>query len=74
MSVAERSARATRLLREAGIEAKVTAAGQQNDIAAVQAPAGQLERIAAHAPAIRALGFRYVALELRAGEPERATA
>ena len=71
MSGTERSARATRLLREAGIDASVSAAGQQGDIAAVCAPAEQLERIAAHASAIRALGFRYVALDI--GAPDRTT-
>ena len=65
--------RATRVLIDAGIEAEVTAAGLQGEIAAVRAPADRLPEVAAHAAAIRALGFRYVALELAvaASESER---
>lgn len=72
-AVVDRSARATRLLREAGIAATVTHAGTQDEIAAVRTSADRLADVALHAPAIRALGFRYVALEIGVPEPERAT-
>ena len=66
--VASRTARraldASDLLAAAGIEAAVTSAGLDGDIAAVRAPALRLADVAAPAAAIRALGFRYVALEI----------
>ena len=54
------------VLRAAGIDATVSAAGAQGEIAAVRTSAARLDDVAAHASAIRALGFRYVALELDA--------
>ena len=69
---AERAARATRLLAAAGIDATVGAAGLQGEIAAVRASAHRLRDVAAHAGAIRALGFRYVALEIGAEPAEPA--
>ena len=67
---AERTQRAARLLADAGIDAAVTVAGQEGEIAAVRAQPERLEDVARLAPAMRALGFRYVALELDAS-PER---
>ncbi len=58
------AARARDLLHRAGIEATVEAAGVGAEIAAVRADVGTLERIAALAPEIRTLGFRYVALDV----------
>ncbi|MEJ2679695.1 MAG: hypothetical protein P8174_11585 [Gemmatimonadota bacterium] len=56
-----------RLLRSAGLAgAKVGTAGHESDIAAVAAPASELARLRALVPAVKALGFRYVALELGA--------
>ena len=52
-----------RLLAEEGLEAEVDVAGMKCDIAAVRGDAGMRERLAALAPRIRELGFRYVALE-----------
>lgn len=63
-SVAERAAEASRVLARAGVDARVTVAGQAGDIAAVAATPERLPEVAAHVPAIRALGFRYVALEI----------
>lgn len=56
--------RAAALLREAGVEAEVRGAGREGEIAAVTASPGALERLREVAPEIRALGFRYVALDL----------
>jgi hypothetical protein len=70
---AARAHEATRLLVAAGIDARVDCAGHEDEIAAVRAPAERLAEVAAFASAIRALGFRYVALEI--GErPEPASA
>lgn len=64
-----RAAAAERLLRERGIPgARVSAAGHEDEIAAVVAPARCAARIAELAPEVKALGFRYVALDLAAGE------
>lgn len=71
MSTAEKVARARALLREGGVAAEVEAAGFQDDIAAVRAGAGALAQVAALAESIRALGFRYVALELEPASDER---
>ena len=72
MTKDERVREATRLLRDAGIHASVDSAGQGGDIAAVRAPGDRLADVAAHASAIRALGFRYVALELDTTDPAAA--
>lgn len=66
----ERELRAEALLRANGLdEVRVTAVGQPPEIAAVQAPVALAARLAELAPAVRALGFRYVALDLTtAGE------
>ena len=60
----ERTAEAARLLAAAGIEARVTSAGAAGEIAAIHASPDLLAAVAEHAAALRALGFRYVALEL----------
>lgn len=60
-----RVAAAERLIRERGISgAVVRAAGHQAEIAAVEAPRDAVAALTALAPEIKALGFRYVALEL----------
>lgn len=60
-----RTAAAERLLRENGVPAtKVEEAGHEGEIAAVTAPARYATAIGALAPEIKALGFRYVALDL----------
>lgn len=65
MDVAARIAAVERLLRERGVEgAVVRAAGHESEIAAVEAPRESATVLAALAPEIKALGFRYVALEL----------
>ncbi|MBI4410581.1 MAG: ATP-dependent sacrificial sulfur transferase LarE [Gemmatimonadetes bacterium] len=56
---------AGRLLARAGLaRTRVRAAGHALDIAAVAAPASALDTLAGLAPALRALGFRFIALEL----------
>ena len=52
-----------RLLTDAGLRAPSTAAGKDEDIAAVRAAPSLRSRLAELAPRIRALGFRYVALD-----------
>ena len=61
---ADRAREAGRMLAAAGIDASVAVAGHEGEIAAVRASAERLPAVALHAPAIRALGFRYVAIEL----------
>ncbi|MEJ2186872.1 MAG: hypothetical protein P8Z36_13150 [Gemmatimonadota bacterium] len=72
-NLAERVGAVRRLLHTAGLSgATVEAAGHESEIAAVVAPASELARLRALAPAVKALGFRYVALELGAvgaGQP-----
>jgi hypothetical protein len=67
--VTSREAAATRLLAEAGLRATVRAAGQDAEVAAIALPAARLPEAAAHAAAIRALGFRYIALEIGPAAP-----
>ena len=70
----ERERAAAAILVAAGIEAGVTAAGASGEIAAVRAPADRLTEVATHAAAIRALGFRYLALDIAsdtARQPDR---
>lgn len=53
------------LLSEADIRpARVIAAGHEREIAAVKTPAHHAAALAGLAPAIKRLGFRYVALDL----------
>lgn len=62
---------AGRLLREHGVsDASVRALGFGGSIAAVSAPAHSLERLRELAPALKRLGFAYVALELGAREDQ----
>lgn len=68
MSADERATRAERLLAERGFAgARVSAEGHEHEIAAVRVPAGAWERLARDAEVageVKALGFRYVALDL----------
>ncbi len=70
-----RLAEARRVLAEAGIDAPIRATGTEGEIATVTGPPGLREPLAGLAPALQALGFRYVALELdnERGQPERDT-
>jgi PP-loop superfamily ATP-utilizing enzyme len=68
----ERVERAEALLRERGLaSARVAAAGSKGEIAAISAPPGAVAELAELAPRIKALGFRYVTLELPEGEGAR---
>jgi hypothetical protein len=72
---AMRLEQARRMLESAGVAgATVEAAGHESDIAAIVAPVTQLPRLQELAPALKALGFRYVALDLGAGGAEQDTA
>ena len=56
---------AERLLAERGVAgARVGVAGHEREIAAVVAPPDSFALLVELAPAIRALGFRYITLEL----------
>ncbi|MBI4544626.1 MAG: hypothetical protein HY703_05505 [Gemmatimonadetes bacterium] len=56
-----------RLLRDRGLEGvRVTAAGHEREIAALETAAPHLAKLARLAPEIKALGFRYVAVDLAA--------
>jgi len=70
-STRERLEGARRLLRSAGVAARVEAAGRELEIAAVSAAVSDVARLRELAPAIRALGFQYVALDLGAGGAEQ---
>ncbi|HEX7050293.1 MAG TPA: hypothetical protein VF188_08845 [Longimicrobiales bacterium] len=60
-----RAAAAERLLRDRGvIGARVSVAGHEREIAAIAAPPSEMARLAVLAPELKALGFRYIALEL----------
>lgn len=59
----ERAEAAVQLLAREGLRAEVTCAGLEGEIAAVCADPAIRSRLARLAPAIRSLGFRYVALE-----------
>lgn len=64
-----RAEAAERLLARHGVTgARVEAEGHQQEIAAVRAPHRHAKRLAELAPEIKALGFRYVALDLRIDE------
>ncbi len=70
MSADERALRAERLLAARGFAgARVSVEGHEHEIAAVRVPAGAWERLAGDEGArvaweVKALGFRYVALDL----------
>lgn len=55
------------LLRRHGLSAPVAVAGTDGEIVTVTGPPGLREPLAALAPALRSLGFRYVALEIDSG-------
>lgn len=65
-----RLAAARELLADAGVEAPVSTAGMDGEIIAVRGTPELRERLSELAPAIRALGYRYVALELSGTETE----
>ena len=60
----DRLAAARALLAGRGVSAPVSVAGTDGEIVTVTGPAGLRTRLADLAPELRALGFRYVALEL----------
>jgi PP-loop superfamily ATP-utilizing enzyme len=70
VSADERVVRAELLLAERGFAgARVSVEGHEHEIAAVRVPAGAWERLAGHEGArvageVKALGFRYVAIDL----------
>ena len=70
MSGDERAGRAERLLAARGFQgARVSVEGHEHEIAAVRVPAEAWERLAGEegarlATEVKALGFRYVALDL----------
>jgi PP-loop superfamily ATP-utilizing enzyme len=72
----ERIAPAERILYEAGLPAvRVQVAGHENEVALLRVAAADRARVAAGVDGelsrrIKALGFRYVALELGARDPE----
>ncbi|NIP78004.1 MAG: hypothetical protein GWM90_01890 [Gemmatimonadetes bacterium] len=68
MSRALEAARA--LLGRHGVDAPVDAVGVGGEILAVTGGPGLRTRLARLAPELRSLGFRYVALELEAGETD----
>lgn len=57
--------RAERLLAEIGLNPRLSLAGQDDDVLAIEADLAQLEQLRELAPDLKALGFRYVALELK---------
>lgn len=62
-AIEERLAAARRLLDREGVQGAVSAAGLDGEIAAIRCGPDQRARLAALAPDIRSMGFRYVALE-----------
>ena len=59
-----RMLRAQRLLAENGLSTRLGVVGQGHDVLAVQAPFTELRQLRELAPELKALGFKYVALEL----------
>lgn len=59
-----RIAAAELALRDAGIRATIEVAGHQRDIAVVHAEETDPLRVAVHAAAVKAAGFRYVTIDL----------
>ncbi len=57
------------ILAREGIAGSAAVAGFAGDVAAVRVAPEALARLAELAPEIKALGFRYVALELPADQP-----
>lgn len=54
------------ILAREGLPGKVSVAGHAGDVAAVIVPPEHLARLAELAPELKALGFRYVAIDLEA--------
>ena len=68
---ADREARARALLEAKGLPPRVRSIGMDGEIAAVSAPLSAMDALRAVAPGLRALGYRYVALDLADGtEPK----
>lgn len=67
-AAAEREARARALLAGEGLAATIRSAGPDDEIAAVAAPLSSMAAVRALAPSLRALGYRYVTLDLTAAE------
>lgn len=57
------------LLARAGVAARLSTAGADDEILAVHAPPAARSMLARLAPEVRSLGFRYVTIELDAGDP-----
>lgn len=76
MSADPRILAAEQILAREGIEGRVAIAGHAADVAAVSVRMEHLARLAELAPEIRAVGFRYVAIDLPEGDlpPEGAGA
>lgn len=53
------------ILRDAGIDAGVDAAGHEHEILVVRARPALAPQIATLAPALKRLGFRYITVDLR---------
>lgn len=65
MNAGEKCRAAEALLHEHGLTgARVRAEGHADEVAAVSAPPEAVSTLVELAPAIKALGFRYVALDL----------
>lgn len=71
---ADRERGAERLLAEHGLAASVGSAGHAGDIAVVGVGPESLADLASQSAAIRALGYRYVAIDITPSEPPSAPA
>lgn len=60
------------ILAREGLPGSAAVAGFAGDVAALSVAPESLARLAELAPEIKALGFRYVAVELAPGAPESA--
>jgi hypothetical protein len=65
----DRLERVRELLAREGLEADLSVAGAEAEIVAIRAAPARRESLAALAPGIRALGFRYVTIEVEARDP-----
>jgi hypothetical protein len=65
----ERLDRVRTLLAREGMQVEVSVAGAGSDIVAIRARPGARAALAALAPEIRALGFRYVTIDVEARDP-----
>ena len=64
----DRAGKAAAVLAAEGLSWPVRSAGMEGEIAAVAAPPSSLEAVRRVAPALRSLGYRYVALDLAGAE------